>query len=668
MSSTIVLEVSGAYIKRGAPVAGAAGSHNACLLELRFGADWTGLVKKVYFYDALGQNPVTKLVTVDQKKNGEETYWMEIPSEAMAKPGEMTVTVRGVLLSEDGETAEKVLVAASTTLRVLPASIPDNEVEAETLTPTEVEQIQNEIQAIYDITEETRVNLATRTTMFYEKSGSNGLRSIDIPEQDRLSNLLGVPLWIQAAEDGRPGANYMNITLGAGTGTAVEAAMAFPGMDSGLTLTAPYVWTRKGELYCVFWTGTYFVLVNPQPAAGNEEVPGLLKLSGAIDSDREDTAASSAAVKKAYEKAAAVSHLPVQGENGNWWIWESGAYVDSGNCWRGTQGERGEDGQDLQVQDVFPTLDALRAALPDGDGFTYQLESDRTLYVWSERAGDWVSIGTLEGPQGETGAQGEKGEKGDKGDKGDQGESGPLSEDFSIEEIKNGILSVPRGGTGLAALTSGYPLFGAGSDAITPTAPATASLALGRGYGTCATAAATAAKVGTLSGFVRNTGAVVGIKFTYANTAAYPTLNVNGTGAAYIYDYSTSTYPASGAMLAGGTHFFQFNGTQWVLLNPAGAKIATGSYTGTGTYGSSNPNSLTFPFTPKIVFLGQATSLSFSEFFYGLTIASTRIASSTGGGLYLTWSGSSVSWYTPNPGASYQFNTSGYVYTWIAIG
>lgn len=34
-----------------------------------------------------------------------------------------------------------------------------------------------------------------------------------------------------------------------------------------------------------------------------------------------------------------------------------------------------------------------------------------------------------------------------------------------------------------------------------------------------------------------------------------------------------------------------------------GKKIQTGSYVGTGTYGSANPNKLTFGFTPKLVFI-----------------------------------------------------------------
>lgn len=54
-------------------------------------------------------------------------------------------------------------------------------------------------------------------------------------------------------------------------------------------------------------------------------------------------------------------------------------------------------------------------------------------------------------------------------------------------------------------------------------------------YGTCATAAATAAKVVTLDNFSLETGASVRIKFTYANTVSSPTLNINNTGAKSIF-------------------------------------------------------------------------------------------------------------------------------------
>ena len=43
------------------------------------------------------------------------------------------------------------------------------------------------------------------------------------------------------------------------------------------------------------------------------------------------------------------------------------------------------------------------------------------------------------------------------------------------------------------------------------------------------------------------------------------------------------------------------------------AKIQTGSYTGTGTYGSSNPNSLTFNFSVKLISLSQNQGISMAS-------------------------------------------------------
>ena len=63
-------------------------------------------------------------------------------------------------------------------------------------------------------------------------------------------------------------------------------------------------------------------------------------------------------------------------------------------------------------------------------------------------------------------------------------------------------------------------------------------------YGTCDTAAATAAKVATIQdsqSFALQTGITVHIKFTNTNSVASPTLNVNSTGAKTIYRYGTTT-------------------------------------------------------------------------------------------------------------------------------
>jgi len=99
-----------------------------------------------------------------------------------------------------------------------------------------------------------------------------------------------------------------------------------------------------------------------------------------------------------------------------------------------------------------------------------------------------------------------------------------------------------------------------GTENLTP-------LDAGLGYGTCTTVAATNTKVGTLAGFVRSTGAVVAIKFSNANTAANPTLSVNSTGAAAIIDYRTGVAVTPKA-IGNRIHFFQFDGANWILMNP----------------------------------------------------------------------------------------------------
>lgn len=93
-------------------------------------------------------------------------------------------------------------------------------------------------------------------------------------------------------------------------------------------------------------------------------------------------------------------------------------------------------------------------------------------------------------------------------------------------------------------------------------------------YATCATAAATVAKVATCSGFTLTTGAVVAVKFTYANTAASPTLNVNSTGAKSIAAYGTTALPIN-AWAAGATVVFVYDGSQWIINTALASRLAT---------------------------------------------------------------------------------------------
>ena len=90
------------------------------------------------------------------------------------------------------------------------------------------------------------------------------------------------------------------------------------------------------------------------------------------------------------------------------------------------------------------------------------------------------------------------------------------------------------------------------------------------GYATCTTASSTAAKVATTqaSGFTRATGVQVAVKFTYANSASNPTLNINGTGAAAIR-LKNAALTVDDSWEAGDTVVFVFDGTYWQVADPS---------------------------------------------------------------------------------------------------
>lgn len=243
-------------------------------------------------------------------------------------------------------------------------------------------------------------------------------------------------------------------------------------------------------------------------------------------------------------------------------------------------------------------------------------------------------------------------------------------------------------------------------------------------YGTCTTASATAAKTvtidfsGTLSLF---TGLSVRVKFNNANTAASPTLNVNGTGAKSIV---SPGYTGTITWSANQVIDFTYNGSQWVFFSPdtytktqslssatasamnskfgstpstpdaalalltsvmpdqsTNAKIKVGSYTGTGTYGVSNPTTINVGFLPKFMLLSESQpSTSFRigsaySWLYGYAQISIRdrySAASTD--LTVSTTSTTISWYyggtvpSGGSGAMYQNNQSGTKYSYIILG
>lgn len=89
-----------------------------------------------------------------------------------------------------------------------------------------------------------------------------------------------------------------------------------------------------------------------------------------------------------------------------------------------------------------------------------------------------------------------------------------------------------------------------------------------RPIGTCATSASTTAKYVTCDNFELFDGASVLVKFTYANSAAAPTLNVNNTGAKAIKCFGTALTATNRTWKAGALIEFVYmtSDTSWHMM------------------------------------------------------------------------------------------------------
>lgn len=108
-----------------------------------------------------------------------------------------------------------------------------------------------------------------------------------------------------------------------------------------------------------------------------------------------------------------------------------------------------------------------------------------------------------------------------------------------------------------------------------------------RPFGTCDTAAGTAAKVVTCADFSLVPGTTILVKFTNANSASSPTLNVNSTGAKSIYYRNAALTSSLYYWGANDIVEFYYDSTnsRWILLNVGNTNT---------TYSSlKNPSSLT---------------------------------------------------------------------------
>lgn len=99
------------------------------------------------------------------------------------------------------------------------------------------------------------------------------------------------------------------------------------------------------------------------------------------------------------------------------------------------------------------------------------------------------------------------------------------------------------------------------------------------------------------------------------------------------------------------------------------ARVQVLSYIGTGTYGSSNPNSLTFDFIPKLFWISGPGYAYYTDMlvFYGDTNRSEGNSDYYFTFNNISWEGKKVSWYSES-NTELQANIAGEKYTIRAIG
>lgn len=226
---------------------------------------------------------------------------------------------------------------------------------------------------------------------------------------------------------------------------------------------------------------------------------------------------------------------------------------------QGTQGIPGTNGADGKTS-------YLHIKYSNDGGKTFTSNSGETVGDYIGQCTDFnradpttVGAYTWSKIKGETGAKGEKGDKGATGATGPQGPQGVKGDTGATG---------PQGPQGVKGNTG--PQGPQGPQGQTGTAGKDGQML----YATCDTAAGTVAKVASLAAgsLSLKAGATVAVKFTYANTASSPTLNIAGTGAKAMYIQGVrDVYWTDGATVT-----FTYDGINWrVASEPVYAPTAT---------------------------------------------------------------------------------------------
>lgn len=169
MDRLIEIKVNGHHLSKDNRVGGVQGEANVTALRIEFDAGWDGYAKTVTFYNALGENPVKRILTADLLENivlSTRVYRCYIPGEALAEAGWFEFVIDGYV---DGKRQRSV----SDILEVKAAPMAENADEPVDPTPTQAEQLQVQIDTMLSDMQEQAIiahNAATAAKVSEENA------------------------------------------------------------------------------------------------------------------------------------------------------------------------------------------------------------------------------------------------------------------------------------------------------------------------------------------------------------------------------------------------------------------------------------------------------------------------------------------------------------------
>lgn len=457
MDRTINVKISGQYVSKSSDKGGVQGSGNVDHIRITFGEEWDGYAKTATFWNANGENPVKVIIGADKLENVQSdprTYILDIPAEPQEFEGEFTVVIDGYLDGKRGR-------SEAFTLEVPWAPSTDNAGEPTDPTPSQAEQLQQEIEKIIPsmqvvATEAkswavggtgSREGEDTDNSKYYageaEKhsvsSAESAKNAEDSAESANLSASAASSSAAAAASSAGAASNSA-ASASQSASNAQESESEAKKSEDNSRISAEKAETARSQIENMQVQAktlapgaaatveksvengvvklTYGIPKGDTGAKGDTGEPGQKGDTGEIGpqgpkGDKGDTGERGPEGPQGIQGAQGLQGP--KGDKGDTGpTGPQGLKGDTGNTGpqgpQGPKGDKGDPGTGLTIRGYYDSADALQSSVQNpnvGDAYGIGVSAPYDIYMWDGEK--WVNNGPLQGAKGD---QGEKGEDG----------------------------------------------------------------------------------------------------------------------------------------------------------------------------------------------------------------------------------------------------------------